>query len=171
MNMNHSMIARGAIFVLIVAAIAAIGMLTSCNSAQARGRHHVNHHRAHHHVAHHRATRHSHAEDANGNGVIGSRPAGCPHQFCGCEASRYLFGRIIPALNLARNWIKQFPRTSPAPGMVAARAHHVFVLMSHASGLDWLVHDGNSGHGLTREHVRSIAGYVVVNPSVRLAMR
>jgi hypothetical protein len=48
--------------------------------------------------------------------------------------------------------------------MAAVRNHHVFVLMSHVGGSNWLVHDGNSGHGLTREHVRSIGGYTVVNP-------
>ena len=31
-------------------------------------------------------------------------------------------------------------------------------------GNNWLVHDGNSGGGMTREHVRSIKGYVIVNP-------
>jgi hypothetical protein len=36
--------------------------------------------------------------------------------------------------------------------------------MSHVEGNNWLVHDGNSGGGLTREHVRSIKGYVIVNP-------
>jgi hypothetical protein len=36
--------------------------------------------------------------------------------------------------------------------------------VSHVGGNKWLVHDGNSGHGLTREHVRSISGYTVVNP-------
>jgi hypothetical protein len=101
--------------------------------------------------------------DANGN-VIGRRPAGCPHAFCGCEASLYLFGEIRPDLNLASNWIRKFPRTSPAPGMAAARNHHVMVLMSHVGGSNWLVHDGNSGGGLTREHVVSISGYVIVDP-------
>lgn len=96
--------------------------------------------------------------------VIGGRPAGCPYAFCGCEASRYVFGRIIPSLNLAANWIREFPRTSPAPGMAAARNHHVMVLISHVDGSNWLVHDGNSGHHLTREHVRSIVGYVIVDP-------
>lgn len=96
--------------------------------------------------------------------VIGGRPAGCPHAFCGCEASRYVFGRIIPDLNLAYNWIRRFPRAYPAPGMAAARNHHVMILISHVGGSDWLVHDGNSGHHLTREHVRSIAGYVIVDP-------
>lgn len=105
-------------------------------------------------------------------GVIGSRPAGCPHRYCGCEASRYVFGRMIPDLYLAANWIRKFPRTSPAPGMAAARSGHVFVLISHVSGTDWLVHDGNSGGGKTRVHERSIAGYTIVNPHAsRVAMR
>lgn len=103
--------------------------------------------------------------DANGNSVIiGGRPSGCPHQFCGCEASLYVFGEIRKDLNLAANWIRKFPRTQPASGMVAARSGHVFVLMSHVEGNQWLVHDGNSGGGKTRRHVRSIAGYVIVNP-------
>ena len=101
--------------------------------------------------------------DANGS-VISRRPAGCPHAFCGCEASLYLFGRIRPELNLASNWFRKFPRTSAAPGMVAVRNHHVMVLMNHVDGNNWLVHDGNSGGGLTREHVRSLNGYVIVNP-------
>ena len=103
--------------------------------------------------------------DANGNGVIlGGRPSGCPHRFCGCEASLYVFGEIRKDLNLAANWARKFPRTSPAPGMVAARSGHVFVLMSHVEGNKWVVHDGNSGGGKTRRHVRSIAGYAIVNP-------
>ena len=102
--------------------------------------------------------------DANGGAVVNRRPQGCPHAFCGCEASLYLFGKIRPELNLASNWVRKFPRTSPAPGMAAARSGHVMVLMSHVEGNNWLVHDGNSGGGLTREHVRSIRGYVIVNP-------
>lgn len=40
--------------------------------------------------------------DANGNeAVIGGRPSGCPYEFCGCEASRYVFGEIRRELNLA----------------------------------------------------------------------
>jgi hypothetical protein len=103
--------------------------------------------------------------DANGNSVVvGRRPPGCPYEFCGCEASLYVFGKIRPYLNLASNWIRKFPRTTPAPGMVAARNHHVMVLMSHAGGSDWLVHDGNSGGHKTREHLQSIKGYVIVDP-------
>ncbi len=103
--------------------------------------------------------------DANGNGVVvGGRPSGCPRAFCGCEASRYVFGEKRRDLFLASNWIRKFPRTSPAPGMAAVRNHHVMVLISHAGGNDWMVHDGNSGGGLTRDHVMSIRGYVIVNP-------
>lgn len=100
-----------------------------------------------------------------GAGVVGSRPSGCPHRFCGCEASLYLFGTIRADLNLASNWARKFPRAAPAPRMAAVRNHHVMILVSHVSGSDWLVHDGNSGGGLTREHVRSIDGYTIVDPS------
>jgi hypothetical protein len=114
--------------------------------------------------------------DANGNSteavIIGGRPPGCPRAYCGCEASRYVFGEIRPELNLAYNWVRKFPRTTPAPGMVAARSGHVMVLISHAGGNDWLVHDGNSGGGLTRRHVMSINRYVIVDPrGVRSAGR
>ena len=106
------------------------------------------------------------AMDANGNPgpAISRRPDGCPHAFCGCEASLYVFGQIRADLNLASNWARKFPHTSPAPGMAAVRNHHVMVLMSHVEGNNWLVHDGNSGGGLTREHVVSISGYTIVNP-------
>ena len=112
-----------------------------------------------------RAARH----DGKAATVIGGRPAGCPYKFCGCEASLYVFGKIVPSLNLAANWIRKFPRAHAAPGMAAARSGHVMVLISHVSGNEWLVHDGNSGGHKTREHVRSIAGYVVVDPRARTA--
>lgn len=95
--------------------------------------------------------------------VIGGRPAGCPSRFCGCGASLHLFGRIIPALNLAANWLR-FPRAAPAPKMAAARRGHVFVLERHIAGNTWLVFDANSGGRRTRIHPRSIAGYTIVNP-------
>jgi hypothetical protein len=132
--------------ILLAAAVSLVG----CYQVQAKPRHH-------------RAV----VSDANGN-VVGGRPAGCPHAFCGCEASLYLWGVIKPRLNLAANWFK-FPRAHPAPGMAAVRRHHVMVLMSHVSGNDWMVRDGNSGGGKTREHVRSIAGYVIVNPNALTA--
>ena len=97
--------------------------------------------------------------------IVGGRPAGCPHSFCGCAASIRVFGRIVPGLNLASNWLR-FPRTQPAPGMVAARHGHVFVLEQHVSGDVWMAYDGNSGVRATRIHARSLRGYSVVNPRV-----
>jgi hypothetical protein len=95
--------------------------------------------------------------------VIGGRPHGCPSRFCGCGASLHLFGRIIPALNLAANWLR-FPRAAPALDMVAARRGHVFVLKYHISGNTWMVFDANSGGRRIRIHPRSIAGFTIVNP-------
>jgi hypothetical protein len=96
--------------------------------------------------------------------VLGGRPAGCPYQFCGCGVSLAVFGRIIPALNLARNWLR-FPRTFAAPGMVAVRAHHVMRLVAPGRKPGtWVVYDPNGGHHLTWRHERSIAGYAIVNP-------
>ena len=95
--------------------------------------------------------------------VVGDRPAGCPRSFCGCGASIRVFGRIVPGLNLASNWLR-FPRTSPAPGMVAARRGHVFVLEQHVEGDTWMAYDANSGGHATRIHARSLRGYAVVNP-------
>jgi hypothetical protein len=95
--------------------------------------------------------------------VVGSRPSGCPRSFCGCGASIRVFGRIMPGLNLASNWLR-FPRTAPAPGMVAARRGHVFVLEQHVEGDTWMAYDANSGGHATRIHARSLRGYTVVNP-------
>ena len=101
--------------------------------------------------------------------VISGRPSGCPHSFCGCEASLFRFGRIIPELNLASNW-RRFPRAAPATGMAAVRSGHVMILQQHVSGDIWYVHDGNSGGHVTREHPRSIAGYTIVDPSSSSAL-
>src|ERR1700759_1086049 len=95
--------------------------------------------------------------------VVGGRPAGCPNAFCGCEASLYKFGRIVPGLNLASNW-RRFPRAAPAPGMAAVRSGHVMILESQVGGNVWTVHDGNSGGHMTREHAPSLAGYTIVDP-------
>ena len=81
--------------------------------------------------------------------VVGGRPAGCPRSFCGCGASIRVFGHIVPGLNLAANWLR-FPRTAPAPGMVAARRGHVFVLEQHVEGDTWMAYDANSGGHATR---------------------
>lgn len=95
--------------------------------------------------------------------ILGGRPSGCPHAFCGCGASLHVFGRIIPALNLAANWLG-FPRAAPGPGMAAARSGHVWVLEEHVAGNVWIGYDANSGGHMTRRHARSIAGYTIVNP-------
>lgn len=97
--------------------------------------------------------------------ILGGRPVGCPHRFCGCGLSIHLFGRIIPHLNLANNWRVYFPRTAASPGMVAVRSGHVFKLLNHVAGNTWKVWDANSGGGRIRIHNRSIAGYTIVNPS------
>lgn len=102
--------------------------------------------------------------DRDRGSVIGGRPSGCPHRYCGCSASLYLFGKIRPNLNLAANWLR-FPRATPAPRMAAARRGHVFVLVEHRYGNVWLAFDGNSGKGLTRLHERSISGFTIVNPN------
>ncbi len=109
------------------------------------------------------------AGETGGERVIGGRPAGCPHAFCGCEASLYKFGRIIPELNLASNW-RRFPRAAPAPGMAAVRSGHVMILQQQVDGNLWSVHDGNSGGHMTREHLRSIAGYLIVDPASASAL-
>lgn len=103
--------------------------------------------------------------------VVGGRPDGCPRRYCGCGVSLKVFGRIIPELNLAANWVRKFSRTSPAAGMVAARRGHVFYILSYLGDGTALAYDPNSGRGKTRIHERSLAGYVVVNPYARVASR
>jgi len=91
-------------------------------------------------------------------------PIGCPQKaFCGCGAAVEVFGRPIRSLWLAVNWLR-FPRVAPAPGMVAARRGHVFVIKQVLGGGRVLAYDANSGRGRTHLHVRSLAGFVVVNP-------
>ena len=108
--------------------------------------------------------RHAMLEAGSGRAqVVGGRPTGCPRSFCGCGASIRVFGHIVPGLNLASNWLR-FPRTAPAPGMVAARRGHVFVLEQHVGGDTWMAYDANSGGRATRIHARSLRGYTIVNP-------
>lgn len=95
---------------------------------------------------------------------IVAHPAGCPARaFCGCGAAVHVFGHAVRELWLAANWFR-FPRAAPAPGMVAVRPHHVFVLETHLDGDTWRVYDANSGGHATRIHARSIAGYAIVDP-------
>ena len=91
-------------------------------------------------------------------------PSGCPSRaFCGCGAAVRVFGTPVRSLWLATNWLR-FPRTAPAPGMVAVRRGHVFVLEAAIGDGLWQVYDANSGGRKTRLHARSIQGYVIVNP-------
>jgi hypothetical protein len=91
-------------------------------------------------------------------------PEGCPRVlFCGCGAAVEVFGKPIRSLWLAAKWL-DFPRADPAPGMVAARRGHVFVIKQVLGGGNVLAYDANSGGRRTRLHVRSLAGFVVVNP-------
>lgn len=105
------------------------------------------------------------AYDGNGNGTtILPHPVGCPSRaFCACGASVRIFGHSIRSLWPSTAWYR-FPRDAAAAGNVAVRRGHVFVLESHVSGRNWLVSDYNSGGHKSRRHVRSIAGYTIVNP-------
>lgn len=95
--------------------------------------------------------------------VASGRPSGCPHAYCGCGSSLRIFGRIIPALNLAANWFR-FPPASPGPGMVAVRSHHVMVIEHVDGNGNAVVFDPNSGHGRTHIHTVSLRGYSIRNP-------
>lgn len=103
----------------------------------------------------------SHRE--KGSSIV-AHPAGCPHvAFCGCGASIEVFGHSIRSLWLAANWFR-FPRAEPAAGMAAVRQHHVMVIREYLGNGQAVVYDANSGHHLTRVHVRSLSGYRIVNP-------
>lgn len=110
------------------------------------------------------------AHDANGNSaqVIGGRPSGCPHAYCGCGLARYL-GLTDRALNLAWEWARRFPHTFAHAGAVAVRHHHVMLLEAHVEGSRWLVRDFNGGRHLSWLHVRSVNGFIFVSPNRRQA--
>lgn len=92
-------------------------------------------------------------------------PEGCPaRSFCGCGAAIKVFGKNIRELWLAANWFK-FPKAEPAPGMVAVRQHHVFVILEVRGRGRVLAYDANSGGHKTRIHERRLAGYSVRNPN------
>lgn len=126
------------------------------------------------------AARRGGAVDANGNRtvrvanadngtIIGGRPAGCPHAYCGCGLRKYL-GLADKRLNLASNWARLFPRVAgPGPGVVAVRSGHVMYIERAVGDGQWLVRDYNSGGGLSRLHVRSVRGYTFVNPRAMVA--
>lgn len=95
---------------------------------------------------------------------IVKHPPGCPPvSFCGCGAALVVFGKHVRELWQASAWYK-FPRSEPAPGTVAVRNHHVFVLLEQVRDKIWHVYDANSGGHATRVHNRSIVGYTIVRP-------
>lgn len=100
--------------------------------------------------------------------IIGGRPAGCPHRYCGCGLARYL-GLNDARLNLAWNWARLFPRAHAGPGMAVVWRHHVALIESMSSDGTARLRDYNSGGGLSRLHERSIRGAVIVNPSRQVA--
>jgi hypothetical protein len=138
----------------IAAAIAALTLITT--PALAKHRHH---------------TRTVTYYSTDQGRIVGGRPAGCPHAFCGCGVSLHIFGRIIPTLNLAENW-RRFRSAMPGPGMVAWRYGHVFAIESVNGDGTVVAYDPNSGGGRTRIHTVSLHGYRVVDPhSVSVAMQ
>jgi hypothetical protein len=101
---------------------------------------------------------------ASGRARMLPHPDGCPRtRFCGCGVSLHVFGQLRRDLYLAANWLK-FPRAEPAPGMVAARRGHVFAILRVVGKGKVVAFDPNSGRHRTRVHVRSLRGFVVVNP-------
>ncbi|HET9717330.1 MAG TPA: hypothetical protein VFP60_14215 [Pseudolabrys sp.] len=103
--------------------------------------------------------------------IIGSRPSGCPHAYCGCGLRKYL-GLSDVRLNLASNWARLFPHeAAPRAGLAAVRSGHVMYIEASAGNGQWLVRDYNSGGGLSRLHVRDVRGYRFVNPHAALASR
>ncbi len=103
--------------------------------------------------------------------IIGGRPAGCPHAYCGCGLAKFL-GLDDPRLNLAWNWVRYFPRESaPRAGLAAVSHAHVMYIEGSAGDGLWLIRDYNSGGGLSRLHVRDVRGYVFVNPQSQMAAR
>ena len=120
----------------------------------AEARHHKNHH-------HYRPVGDFNRSDER----VVSHPSGCPHTaFCGCGASVRLFGHPVKSLFAAAAWFR-FPRTSPTPGAVAVRPHHVFVIVSVNDDGTVVAYDANSGNHLTRIHTVSLSGYSVRMPS------
>jgi hypothetical protein len=98
--------------------------------------------------------------DASGNDtqIIGGRPSGCPFRFCGCGLRKYL-GLDDKRLDLASNW----PRYYRGDRMIAVWHHHVALVERLVAPGIAILRDYNSGGGLSRVHVRSIAGAHIIN--------
>lgn len=95
--------------------------------------------------------------DDSGSQIIGGRPAGCPHRYCGCGARKYL-GIDDVRLNLAWNWTKYYHGSTP----VAVWRHHVAIIERMTGPHTAILRDYNSGRGLSRIHERDIKGARIV---------
>jgi hypothetical protein len=85
---------------------------------------------------------------AHGTTIL-PHPVGCPRRaFCGCGAAVVVFRWPVRSLWLAASWLR-FPRTHPAPGMVAARRGHVFVIRQALGVGKVPAYDATSGGGRT----------------------
>ena len=89
--------------------------------------------------------------------IIGGRPAGAPHAYCGYAARIYL-GIDDTRLNLAWNWTKYYHGSTP----VAVWPHHVAIIIQRTGPGTALLRDYNSGGGLSRIHERSLAGARII---------
>jgi hypothetical protein len=90
--------------------------------------------------------------------VGASRPAGCPHAWCGCWLAAHL-GLSDRSLWLAANWVR-LGRSAGGPqaGAVAVWRHHVG-LIREVSGNQILLLSGNDGHAV-RERWRPTRGII-----------
>ena len=105
-----------------------------------------------------RYSRSAHSGVADGSEtIIGHRPAGCPHAFCGCAARLYL-GLSDVRLNLAWNWTRYY--SGPTP--VAVWHHHIAIIERWTGPNTAILRDYNSGGGLSRIHERSLAGARII---------
>lgn len=101
---------------------------------------------------------------SNAASQILPHPAGCPRRlFCGCGAAQEVGLSHRRDLWLAANWLR-FPAAQPGAGMVAANRRHVMVIRQYLGNNQALVYNANGGGGRTYLHVRSLAGYKIVNP-------
>jgi hypothetical protein len=127
--------------------------------------HHRHHARTrhHHHVhryAHHRKNFSNHVSTASWSffgraasyrSSQGSRPAGCPHAWCGCFLALEL-GMHDARLNVARNWASVGTNAGgPGIGVIVVWRHHVGRIVGGSPGA-WVVRSGNDGNRV-RERV------------------
>ena len=96
--------------------------------------------------------------------IIGGRPSGCPHAYCGCGARKHL-GIDDVRLNLASNWRHLYHGSQ----MVAVWNHHIAIVEQMLGNGMAVLRDYNSGSGLSRIHERSIAGATLVGGSYNSA--